>query len=338
MELTTTLPTRPPPLASAHPPQLRFLQAGAPSGNDPLHELSQGLLRPQAEVSPKYLYDALGSALFVAITELPEYYPTRTEAAILSEHGDTIAAATRAALPTGFALVDLGAGDGAKAARLFDRLKPRQYVAVDIAEDFMRGTLGALQQRHPALPMTGVIMDFSASLQLPAGVVDGPSLMFYPGSSIGNFAPSDALRLLREARLASSGGALLIGADMIKPKPLLDAAYHDELGVTGAFNLNLLRHLNLRLGTDFQLADWAHRGEYNSAQSRVEMHLLARRDLTVRWPGHERPFRAGDSIHTENSYKWTPESFEALLRDAGWHSVQRWHDDRAWFGVFLARA
>jgi dimethylhistidine N-methyltransferase len=305
---------------------------------DVREELAQGLLQPQAAVSPRFLYDALGSALFVAITELPEYYPTRTEAALMQRHGEAIAAAVRAALPAGFALVDLGAGDGAKAERLFDPLRPAHYVAVDIAADHLRRALAALQQRHPALPISGVVADFSQRLRLPAGVHEGPSLVFYPGSSIGNFAPEQALRLLRQARDVAAGGALLIGADLVKPRAVLEAAYDDALGVTAAFNLNLLRHLNALLGSDFEVRDWQHVALFDEAQSRIEMHLQARHELSVRWPGRQRRFAAGERLHTENSYKWTAAAFQALLQAAGWREVQGWQDERGWFGVFFARA
>ena len=261
-------------------------------------ELRAGLLLPQAMVSPKFLYDPLGSALFTAITELPEYYPTRTESAIVQAHGVAIAAALRLALPAAFALVDLGAGDGAKAARLFPLLKPARYVAVDISEDYLRRALSALQQQFPELPMTGVGLDFAQELVLPAGLLQGPALLFYPGSSIGNFGPEAALRLLRQMHAASDGGALLIGADLLKPAAVLEAAYDDELGVTAAFNLNLLRHANVLLGSDFKVADWRHRALFNAAEGRIEMHLEARHALRVAWPGGGRVFAAGERIHT----------------------------------------
>jgi len=168
--------------------------------------------------------------------------------------------------------------------------------------------------------------------------VDGPALVFYPGSSIGNFAPDDALRLLREARELAAGGALLVGVDLIKPRALLEAAYDDALGVTAAFNLNVLRHLNRLLGADFAPRDWRHVALFNAEASRVEMHLEAKSDLQVRWTGGERSFSAGERIHTESSHKWTPASFSALLRDAGCHDIQHWQDERGWFGVFLAAA
>jgi dimethylhistidine N-methyltransferase len=300
-------------------------------------ELQRGLMAPTAQVSPKFFYDKLGSLLFSAITELPEYYPTRTEAAILAERGGEIAARVRQQLPGGFGMVDLGAGDGAKAARLFSALQPGRYVGIDISQDFLRQSLAALQDRFPAIRMVGVGLDFSKRLQLPPGLLDGPALVFYPGSSIGNFAPVEALRLLREAHALCNGGALLIGADLIKPAAVLQAAYDDALGVTAAFNLNLLRHVNGVLGSDFDVHQWQHVALFNAGESRVEMHLEARHDTTVTWPGGARRFAAGERIHTENSAKWTPGSFEALLRDAGWRDVQRWTDAQGWFGVFLAR-
>mgnify|MGYP002138240501 CR=1 FL=1 len=173
-------------------------------------------------------------------------------------------------------------------------------------------------------------------VQLPAGLLDGPALLFYPGSSIGNFSPGAALRLLRQARVQAAGGALLIGVDRLKPVALLEAAYDDELGVTAAFNLNLLNHLNRLLGSDFQPRQWRHVALFNQAESRVEMHLEARAATTVRWPGAARQFAAGERIHTENSHKWTPEAFAALLRDAGFTRVQHWTDAQDWFSVCLA--
>ena len=274
--------------------------------------------------------------LFDAITELIEYYPTRTEAAILAQHGGAIAAAARAATGPHAALVDLGAGNCAKAARLFGPLAPARYVAVDISVDFLREALTELQGRHEAIDMVGVGLDFSTRLALPAGVLEGPALIFYPGSSIGNFNPEEALRLLREAHALAAGGGLLIGVDRVKPDALLNAAYDDPLGVTAAFNLNLLRHLNRLIGSDFDPRQWRHMGQFNRAASRIEMHLQARVPLTVRWPGGERLFAAGERIHTENSYKWDPADFEALLRQAGFAQVQGWTDAQGWFSVMLA--
>lgn len=314
----------------------RFLQLHHAEHQALAQEAAAGLLAPAASVSPKFLYGALGSRLFDAITELDEYYPTRTEAALLAQQGPAIQQAVLQATGPAPALVDLGAGNCAKAARLFPTLRPRQYVAVDISVDFLRASLTQLQGLHPGLPMTGLGLDLSASLALPEGLLDGPALVFYPGSSIGNFSPGEALRLLTEARAVAAGGALLIGVDLVKAVPVLEAAYDDALGVTAAFNLNLLRNLNQLLGSDFDPRQWQHVAVFNAAESRIEMHLQARQALQVAWPGALRPFAAGERLHTENSYKWTPAGFAALLRDAGFSQVQHWTDDAGWFAMFLA--
>jgi L-histidine N-alpha-methyltransferase len=299
-------------------------------------EAAQGLLAPVARVSPKFFYDPLGSRLFDAITETDEYYPTRTEAAIFARHGAQIADAARDAAGAAPALVDLGAGNCAKASRLFGSLAPRQYVAVDISVAFLRQSLQCLQREFPDMRMTGIGLDFSARLALPAGVVEGPAVVFYPGSSIGNFDPAEAQRLLAEARAVAAGGALLIGVDLVKAVEVLEAAYDDALGITAAFNLNLLNHLNRLLGADFRLREWQHLARWDEPHSRIEMHLEARRSLTVGWPGAQRRFAAGERIHTENSYKWTVERFQALLHTAGFARARHWCDEAGGFGVFLA--
>jgi dimethylhistidine N-methyltransferase len=300
-------------------------------------ELHAGLRAASAHTSPKYLYDALGSKLFEAICELPEYYPTRTEAAIFTAFGAEIAAS----VGTGATLIDLGAGNCAKAARLFPVLQPAQYVPVDISVDFLRDAVASLRQRFPEIEMVGVGMDFSASLTLPDAVARRRRLFFYPGSSIGNYTPDEALAYLQRIRLAiddehgaeSDTGGLLIGVDLVKAHALLDAAYDDALGVTAAFNLNMLRHLNAVLGSDFDVRDWQHRGFFNPEESRVEMHLEARHAVTVTWPGSERRFDAGERIHTENSYKYTQQGFSSLLERAGFEVRHVWTDPHQWFMV-----
>lgn len=299
-------------------------------------DAANGLLAERASLAPKFFYDALGSRLFDAITELPEYYPTRTEAAIFAEHRQAMAAAVHAAVGNAPVMVDLGAGNCAKAAALFDVLKPRRYVAVDISARFLGASLIALQRQHPAVQMHGLGLDFSSRLSVPSALLDAPALVFYPGSSIGNFTPADALRLLREANDVARGGGLLIGVDLVKPVRVLEEAYDDALGVTAAFNLNLLRHVNRLLGSDFNVRQWQHLAFFNAAESRIEMHLKARGRLVVRWPGGERAFAAGQTIHTENSYKWSPAAFEALLHEAGYTRVQRWCDADEAFAVMLA--
>jgi L-histidine Nalpha-methyltransferase len=295
-------------------------------------ELAAGLLAQPARVAPKFLYDALGSRLFDAITELPEYYPTRTERALFEAHG----AAMAAACGRGRTLVDLGAGSCEKAERLFDALQPRRYIPVDISVEYLRHTLQALQQRHPHVAMLGVGLDFSTTLTLPPEAGDEPKLVFYPGSSIGNFTPREALAFLRQVQVLARGGALLIGVDLVKPVDVLELAYDDPLGVTAAFNLNLLRRLAVLLGCDARVEDFAHVALFDPVQSRIEMHLEARRNVVLRWPGGERRLAAGERVHTENSYKYTVESFDRLLRDAGFTQTNCWTDERRWFAVFSA--
>lgn len=317
----------------------QFIQQTQQDNNAIRDELLAGLMATAASVAPKYLYDALGSRLFEAICELPEYYPTRTEAAIFQRHAQQIAAACGA----GATLIDLGAGNCAKAARLFPVLQPAQYVALDISADFLKEAVSRLQQRFPAIAMAGIGIDFSSRLDLPTSVRSERRLFFYPGSSIGNFSPPQALAFLQRIHHACqlkgvADGALLIGVDLVKDHAALEAAYDDALGVTAAFNLNLLRHLNALLATDFNVRDWRHRGLFNAGLSRIEMHLEARCDLTLRWPGGQRRFLEGERIHTESSYKYTPADFSRLLEQAGFGAVHNWTDEHGWFMVCHARA
>ncbi len=316
-----------------------FVQLHMPSASELARDAQEGLLQPAAAIAPKFFYDTLGSRLFDAITELQAYYPTRTEAAIFAAHGHAIAQAVHAVTGPRPVMIDLGAGNCAKAARLFGALEPRAYVAVDISVDYLRQALSALQREHPAMDMVGLGLDFSERLALPndlPGADGAPRLVFYPGSSIGNFSPPMARALLSDMRHAAPGGALLIGADLLKSPQVLQAAYDDELGVTAAFNLNALVNLNALLGADFHVRQWQHVALFNEAESRIEMHLQAREELQVTWPGGARRFAAGERVHTENSYKWTPAQFTQLLQDAGYTQVRCWRDPQEAFGVFLA--
>jgi L-histidine N-alpha-methyltransferase len=299
-------------------------------------ELLAGLQAKLAYTSPKYLYDALGSKLFEAITELPEYYPTRTEAAIFTKHSDSMASH----IPQGAVLVDLGAGNCQKAARLFEPLRPSRYVAVDISVDFLRGTLGQLQRQYPDMDMAGVGMDFSESLDLPAaalGDTTKPRIFFYPGSSIGNFTPDDALAFLQRIKATcNSKGGLLIGVDLVKGKAELEAAYDDALGVTAAFNRNMLVHINRLIEGNFNISDWSHVALYSEQLSRIEMHLEAKRDVALRWANGGRVFTKNELIHTENSYKWTVSGFSDLLQAAGFAKPTVWTDTESKFAVMWA--
>jgi len=297
-------------------------------------EILAGLSAKTAQLPPKFFYNQLGSTLFTAICELPEYYPTRTEAAIFAQYGEQIGAL----MPANFQMIDLGAGDCRKAAGLFEALKPAGYVGVDISGEFLSKAIDALSREHPAIPMRPLVRDFTRPWSVPEELLTSSLLYFYPGSSIGNFTPEDAAGFLeRLPRSASGSTALLIGADLVKPTELLEAAYDDALGVTGAFNRNALLVANTQLGTDFNLAHWTHKAFYNAAQSRIEMHLIANQSCTVSWPGGERHFAAGESIHTENSHKFELDSVVRLLNRGGFEVKKQWVDPQQWFSVTLAQ-
>jgi dimethylhistidine N-methyltransferase len=300
-----------------------------------LAELDAGMRQDAPAISPKFFYDALGSRLFEAICELPEYYPTRTEAAIFRQHGSAIADAIGA----GSTLIDLGAGNCAKAASLFPLLHPVQYVPVDISADFLADAVEGLHQRFPHIEMNALGLDFSSRLDLPPSVRREQRLFFYPGSSIGNFSPADAQAFLRRLHgQCGRDGGLLIGIDLVKDHAILDAAYDDALGVTAAFNLNMLRHLNLLAGFNFDVRQWRHVAFFNAEASRIEMHVEARENVLVQWQGGQRHFRAGQRIHTENSYKYREADAVALLAQAGFATNRVWCDPGNWFALIHARA
>ena len=312
----------------------RFMQRHTGDAAAERADIVHGLQQRPAQAAPKYFYDKLGSHLFEAITELPEYYPTRTEAAIFAAHG----AAMARHIGVGATLVDLGAGNCVKATRLFPLLEPSRYVAIDISVDYLHDALRRVQREYPALDVVGLGLDFSTSLDLPNTLTDGRTVFFYPGSSIGNFTPGEALAFLQRVRAQASDGGLLIGVDLVKPADVLQAAYADALGVTAAFNLNILRQINRLIGSDFDPAQWQHVGIYNAERSRVEMHLQARDDVQVRWPEGSRLFTAGERLHTENSCKYTVDGFAQLLQRAGFDAPQHWTDEQGWFAVFWAPA
>ena len=297
-------------------------------------EIIAGLLAPAAAIAPKYFYDRLGSSLFAAICLTDEYYPTRTEALLFEAHGADIARA----IGPGACLIDLGAGDCGKAGRLMAGLAPDHYVAVDISVDYVREAIQALARQHPSVRMTGIGADFSHRLDLGPNLPLSRRWFFYPGSSIGNFDPVQARAFLTRLRAQTDAeGGLLIGIDLVKPVAVLEAAYDDRLGITAAFNLNVLAHLNRLLGSDFDIRQWRHRALFNAAASRIEMHLEAREPTRVGWAGGERHWQSGERIHTENSYKFSVDGFAALLGSAGYRVEHVWRDPNDWFALVLAR-
>lgn len=304
-----------------------------PVAVDPATELRAGLAASPAVISPKFFYDALGARLFEAICELPEYSLPRDEQEIFAQRTPEIVAA----VGEGATFIDLGAGNCAKAECLFAALRPAQYVAVDIAATFLREQLAAVSRRHPDIEVVGVAADFTHRLDLPNAVRTQRRVAFYPGSSIGNFPPAEATAFLSQVRWIVMGGYLLLGADLVKSPDELVRGYDDALGVTAAFNLNVLNVANRLAGTDFKLSDWRHVALFSEHESRIEMHLEARRAVTVTWPGAERRFTEGERIHTENSYKYTLPGLTALLRAAGYTSVRAYTDPADRFTLALAQ-
>jgi len=305
-----------------------------PAVADVRAEVLEGLGRAQKTLPPKLFYDARGSQLFDAITELPEYYPTRTEIGILRESGAEMADL----LGRGQVLIELGSGSSLKIQTLLAALQPRLYMPVDISREHLLASAQTLCKRFPALAVHAVCADYSAPFRLPLGPDAGPLAAFFPGSSIGNFEPEEALALLRRvAERLGPGGRLLIGVDLRKSSERLEAAYNDAQGVTAAFNLNLLHRLNRELGANFVLDDFSHRAFFNAERSRIEMHLVSRRDQEVRVAGERFRFRAGETIHTENSCKYGIEDFQALAARAGFVPERVWTDAEDLFSVHALR-
>jgi len=300
--------------------------------------LAQGLVQRPASVPPAYLYDALGSRLFAAITELPEYSPTRTEASLLLRHRQQIAAW----LAEADMLIDLGAGDCKKAPLLLSLLQPTSYLAVDISPDSLREGTEAIARDFPEMSVTAYVTDFFSGLSWPEDLHGRRPLFFYPGSSIGNFSPEHAQRFLRglaqQGQQATNEPLLLIGVDLVKPVALLEAAYADALGLTACFNLNLLRHVNRVIGADFDVRQFRHNAVFDAEHSRIEMSLVSQCAQTVRWCSGERRFAEGEHIITEHSYKYTIPGFEELLYSSGFEPLQRWTDDRETYLLCAARA
>jgi dimethylhistidine N-methyltransferase len=304
---------------------------------DSRQELESGLLAKQATISPKFFYDELGSSLFTSICRLQEYYPTRTEAAIFTAQGSAMAQRIRSTLGPIESLIDLGAGDCQKAAARFGDFQPQRYFAVDVSENFVTDAVRKLAAEFGDIEMLALARDLSQEWELPSTCPPGGRLFFYPGSSIGNFSPELAVAFLKRLRQTClEPCSLLIGVDLVKPAEILEPAYDDALGITGAFNLNVLNHVNRIISADFDVRDWRHVAFFNRQASRIEMHLEARRSVDVAWPSGARRFVAGERIQTEYSYKYEVDQFKALLTLAGFNTEQVWSDDKHWFGIFLA--
>ncbi len=293
-----------------------------------------GLSQTPKVIPARYFYDDAGSALFEKITELPEYYPTRTEIGLLTAHAGEIA---RIVGP-GRTVVEFGSGSSTKTPLLLRAVEPGAYVPIDISADFLKTSADALAAQFPGLPVTPVAGDFTGPLALPANLAGSPKLGFFPGSTLGNAAPAAAVDLLRGfAETLGPDAWLVIGLDLRKDRHILEAAYDDRAGVTAAFNMNLLRRINRELRGTVDTSAFRHSARWNGDAGRVEMHLEAIRDTRFEVLGERFAFRAGETIHTENSYKWTFDEARILARGGGWVPVSGWIDDGRMFGLHLWR-
>lgn len=303
-----------------------------PDAGDFLEEVTAGLSRPQKELPPKFFYDQRGCELFEAICGLPEYYLTRTEIALMRDTAGEMARR----LGPGCMLIEYGSGSGRKTRILLEALAPVAYVPIDIAAGQLAASCAELAREYPELAITAVCADYTRSFALPR--LDGSGaqrrVIYFPGSTIGNFTVPEAAAFLEQARgFAGAGGGMLIGVDLKKDAARLDAAYNDAQGVTAEFNLNLLARINRELAADFELAAFRHRAFYNAAMGRIEMHLESLKDQQVTVAGRSFGFRRGETIHTENSYKYSVAEFQDLARSAGFEPAECWTDPERLFAV-----
>ena len=293
-------------------------------------EVLQGLAKPHKALPAKFFYDDIGAQLFEQICELPEYYPTRTEIAILREQVGAMAAF----LGSDCQLIEYGSGAGVKIRLLLEALRPVCYMPIDISVAQLREVGAALQASFPWLNVHGIAADYTQPLTLPKVAGAKRKAVFFPGSTIGNFTLEEARRFFVAAReLVGKGGALLIGVDTKKAKATLDAAYDDAAGVTAQFNLNILAHINTRLGAKIDLAAFEHWAFYSEERSQIEMYLRAKHALSIEVLGRNFSFQSGETIHTEISRKYAPAEFQALARECGWEVAHLWQDAAKMFSV-----
>lgn len=312
-------------------PLADFRDAGHGTTDDFRGDLLNGLAQAQKEIPCKYFYDARGSALFEQICELPEYYPTRTELSILqSRAGDIANLAGHAPR-----LVEFGSGSSAKVRLLLDAMhEPAAYVAVDISREHLIASTRDLAHDYEHIDVVPVCADYTRDFTLPHDLAGDTTLGFFPGSTIGNFAPEQASRFLtRWAAALGTGAGLVIGVDLKKSRTVLEAAYNDAQGVTADFNTNLLVRANEELDAGFDLGAFSHDARWNETAGRIEMHLVSEADQRISIDGHEFQFAEGESIHTENSYKYDLSDFAAMARDAGWQTRAVWTDDQELFSI-----
>ena len=295
----------------------------------------KGLSRSRKMIPPKFFYDDYGSKLFDAICEQPEYYLPDAEQTLLNNCAAEIANLTG----TGRVVIEPGAGSLKKIRLLLEALQPSAYVPMDISHDHLQSAAQQLADAFPWLPIHAACVDFTHSMPVPVDVPEGPRLAFFPGSSLGNFHPREARDFLTMIKnTVGHGGMLLIGVDTKKPAAILDAAYNDAAGLTAEFNLNLLRRIQRELDAKFDPDGFSHHAFYNEQLGRVEMHLLSERPQEMHINGHSFKFKSGESVHTENSYKYAPDQFVALAAEAGFAPIKYWLANNCLFGVYLFRA
>ena len=298
-------------------------------------DVVNGLSEPIPAIPARWLYDRRGSELFDDITRLPSYYPTRTETALLEARMDEIAKKAC----DGCAIVEFGSGSSTKTPLLLSAMRPRAYVPIDISGDYLRESAARVDDQFPGIAVYPVEADFTKQVTLPAEIDGLPRLGFFPGSTIGNFVPRSATDLLRHFRhILGTGAKLLIGMDRVKPVERLIAAYDDPEGVTAEFNLNLLRRINRELDADIPVEAFKHEARWNDMLGRIEMHLVAARDVEFRIEGKSFAFKAGSTIHTENSHKYGPRGARLLLLAGGWTPLAEWTDPNQDFALILAEA
>lgn len=318
---------------------LRFFD-NQPVAENILTEVIAGLSQPQKVLPAKYFYDEQGSKLFEAITQLPEYYPTRVEINLLREHRETIAKLVK----DDVWLLEYGSGASLKIRLLLQAIKPNCYVPMDISKDFLLASAESLMEDYPWLNVYAACVDYSQPVRLPADMItSAQKLGFFPGSSIGNFAPHEAQIFLQGVRKTlGKDGAMLIGVDLQKDKQVLEAAYNDCQGVTAAFNFNILHHINRILGTQFNVNYFEHKAIYSEEKNRIEMHLVSTMDQIVNISDAQISagdsknivFKKGETIHTENSYKYSKQGFTDLVEGAGFEVRECWSDDKNYFAMF----
>lgn len=298
--------------------------------------VARGLRRKNKRISSKYFYDSRGSELFEQICQQPEYYPTRTETLILHENIEQISGPFRGDT----LLIEFGSGASVKTRILLDHSDVHTYVPLDISKIFLLKTAQELRLRYPNLSIIPACGDFSREIRIPA-FLTGRSLnraAFLPGSTLGNFDPIDAARILRSIAKMLGSGHLLLGVDLVKNPDILERAYNDAAGMTAAFNKNLIHRLRAEADVELEPEDFHHEAFYNAQLSRIEMHLRSLRTMEFRLNGESFRLEEGETIHTENSYKYSPDALEALCKRSGFEMLQYWTDLKGWFGVFLLRA